>query len=229
MEDKITLDKTAFKALASETRVALLKKLGSRRATPSELAQSLGVTPQAASEHLAQLEKAGLAKRDARPEDEGRKWVYYSLTDKGRALVSPSEKRKIWVLLGTGALALALGFSRFFLQPPGFQSASSQVIAPAVAPGAIQATADALAGQVFITNSKALEAGGSAGADALRAAANASVSPLPLPSPSSFFEAASSPCANCGGATPLELVLIVAGCLLIGASFYFLLKSRKTR
>jgi len=104
MEGKITLDKAAFKALASETRVSLLKKLGNRRATPSELAQSLGVSPQAASEHLAQLERAGLVRRDSRPEDEGRKWVYFSLTEKGRALVAPSEQRKIWVLLSVAAV-----------------------------------------------------------------------------------------------------------------------------
>ena len=221
MEDKITLDKAAFKALASETRVSLFKKLGNRRATPYELAQSLGVSPQAASEHLTQLEKAGLVKRDARPEDEGRKWVYYSLTEKGRALVRPEDQRRIWVLLGTGVLALAAGFSRFFIQPlsaPAFAAGVDGIGAAATqAPQVFgEQAAGALAYEVVQENG-------------LTKAAEITVSQTPsLELFRTAASSASSSCANCG-ATPLELVLIVLGCMLIGASAYYYVKTRRTQ
>ncbi|MEM0475773.1 MAG: winged helix-turn-helix domain-containing protein [Candidatus Norongarragalinales archaeon] len=201
-KEKITLEKNAFKALASETRVSILKKLGARRATPSELAASLGISAQAASEHLARLERAGLVRR----EDEGRKWVYYSLTDKGKALVSPSESRKIWVLLSLGFLAFTVaGFSHFFLQPAAQLGAASGALG--VAPPAFSEKSLAVAGEP------------------LKAVA----------SPSLLVEAAahaaggvSGACANCGfGATFFEIVLVAVGCLLIAGAVYCHVKSKK--
>jgi len=112
LEEKITLDLNSFKALASETRVRILKKLGERRATASELASLLDVSVQAASEHLEKMRAAGLVARVSREEEPPRKWVYYELTDKGRALLQPESTKKIWVLLGTSVLAIAAGFSR---------------------------------------------------------------------------------------------------------------------
>jgi DNA-binding transcriptional ArsR family regulator len=206
MEDKITLDKAAFKALASETRVSLLKKLGSRRATPSELAQSLGVTPQAASEHLAQLEKAGLVKRDARPEDEGRKWVYYSLTEKGAALVRPSETKKIWVLLSTGALALAVGAWSLLTKA----SVGVGTAAPAAA-GGREALALSPQPQAF-------------GADAVKAVESA-VQLTASPSPSTVPSPAVLQAGNCAACSfQWELFFLVLGSLLVAAAAYYYLK-----
>ncbi len=115
MEEKITLDLNSFKALASETRVHILKKLGGRRATASELASSLEISVQAASEHLEKMRAAGLVARVSREEEPPRKWVYYELTDKGRALLQPESTKKIWVLLSASILAIAAGFSRILL------------------------------------------------------------------------------------------------------------------
>jgi DNA-binding transcriptional ArsR family regulator len=233
MEDKITLDKTAFKALASETRVDILKKLGSRRATPSEIAGALGVSAQAVSEHLAQLEKAGLVRR----EDEGRKWVYYALTEKGKALLNPEDQRRIWVLLSTGALAIVAAFSRFALQS---FSAPSPALASSGAAGTLAATAaaqafreapPAVAQEVF----SAEGAGGVAIQKTADAAASvvASATPLPpaaTPTPGLLAAAnSSSSCSACGGFTPIETILLVAGCVLVASAFYFYAKSRKTR
>ena len=106
MEDKITLDLNSFKALASETRVDLLKKLSLRRATASELAASEHISVQAISEHLEKMKDAGLVRKV----DEGRKWIYYELTDKGSVLLKPEENsKKIFVLLSIAALLLASG------------------------------------------------------------------------------------------------------------------------
>jgi DNA-binding transcriptional ArsR family regulator len=112
LDEKITLDLNSFKALASETRVHILKKLGERQATASELSVSLGISVQAASEHLEKMRAAGLVARVSREEAPPHKWVYYELTGKGRALLQPESTKKIWVLLGTSILVIAAGFSR---------------------------------------------------------------------------------------------------------------------
>jgi|GEM_PF-1775353 len=104
MEDSVTLDRGTFKALASETRVAILKSLDSRRKTASELAHENGATVQSVSEHLDSLSSARLVER----EDNGRKWIYYSLTGKGRAVLHP-EAKKFWVLLAVSLLAIGFG------------------------------------------------------------------------------------------------------------------------
>jgi DNA-binding transcriptional ArsR family regulator len=90
----IRLDKETFKALASGTRVDVLKLLNQRRHMQSEIAASLNLSVPTVKEHLAALEKAGLAERH----DEGRKWKYYSLTSKGKGVLNP-EEMKIWIVL----------------------------------------------------------------------------------------------------------------------------------
>jgi len=234
LEDKITLDRTAFKALASETRVSILKKLGVRRATPSELAASLGVSAQAASEHLTQLERAGLVRR----EDEGRKWVYYSLTDKGKALVRPEDAKRVWVLLGTGAIALAVGFSRFFTSLSPFSSPAASLNSlnfPAVlssvgtiAPQAFRSAPPAIADQVFSAEAVVAKAANE-GAQSL--AATVSPSAVPSVDPTAFVQAGVNAAGNCVscGMTPIEIVLITAGCILVGASAYYYVKSKRER
>ncbi len=77
----IRLDKETFKALASATRIDVLKLLGQRNHMQSELASALGLSVPTVKEHLSALEKAGLVERH----DEGRKWKYYSLTKRARA------------------------------------------------------------------------------------------------------------------------------------------------
>lgn len=79
----------------------MLKKLAARRMTASELAAELGMKVQSAAEHLEKMEAAGLVSREKRA-----KWVYYALTQKGRAVAEPGEKR-VWMLLGTIVIALA--------------------------------------------------------------------------------------------------------------------------
>jgi len=90
----IRLDKETFKALASQTRVDVLKLLGQRRYMQSEIASVLNFSVPTVKEHLSALEKAGLVERH----DEGRKWKYYSLTRKGHGVLHPDEL-KIWIVL----------------------------------------------------------------------------------------------------------------------------------
>jgi DNA-binding transcriptional ArsR family regulator len=79
------IDRKTLKALAADTRLDILKSLGKRRKTPSELSKELHLATSTVTEHLNKLESANLIKR----EETGHKWIYYSLTSKGSNLVKP--------------------------------------------------------------------------------------------------------------------------------------------
>lgn len=98
---QIVLDAEAFKALSSDTRLQILKALDARRLTVSELGRLLDLNKATVFEHLKQLSAAELVKK----EDEGRKWVYYKLTWKGRNVLHP-ENVQFMLLLGTAALSV---------------------------------------------------------------------------------------------------------------------------
>ena len=98
---KITLDQESFKALASEVRVGVLKKLDERRQTVTDLSNLLGLSKPTLLEHLEKLQAAGLVKRV----DEGRKWIYYELSDKGRKILHPERVSIVLALASTAGLA----------------------------------------------------------------------------------------------------------------------------
>jgi DNA-binding transcriptional ArsR family regulator len=99
---KIVLDAEAFKALASDTRLHILKALDARPLTVSELSRLLELNKATVFEHLKQLMAADLAKRE---DDPARKWVYYRLTWKGKNVLHP-ENAQIFLMLGLAALGL---------------------------------------------------------------------------------------------------------------------------
>lgn len=100
-EDKITLDREAFRTLASGTRVDILKSLDRRRKTLSELAKQFSMSVSTVKEHLDTLVKAGLIEQ----KDDGHKWKYYDLTKKGKQILHPEDAR-VWIILGVSALAM---------------------------------------------------------------------------------------------------------------------------
>ena len=104
----ILLDKESFKALANDTRVLILKKLKLRKWTATELAKSLGVSVQATGKHLKKMRAAGLVKEEKRS-----KWVYYSPTEKGAALLEPKKGKSLWVLLGISLVCFAYAAQLF--------------------------------------------------------------------------------------------------------------------
>lgn len=101
---KITLDQESFKALASDVRVGILKVLDERRQTVTDLSNLMGLSKPTLLEHLEKLQHAGLVKRM----DEGRKWIYYELTDKGKKILHP-ERVSIVVALSSAAALAAVG------------------------------------------------------------------------------------------------------------------------
>ena len=101
---KITLDQESFKALASDVRVGILKHLDVRRETVTDLSNLMTLSKPTLLEHLEKLQSAGLVKRI----DEGRKWIYYGLSDKGRKILHP-ERVAITLALGVAVALAAIG------------------------------------------------------------------------------------------------------------------------
>ncbi len=136
--DSITLDRESFKALAAETRIKILKLLQQRRHMQSELAVSLGMKEPSVNEHLAGLLKAGLIVK----KDDGRKWKYYELTAKCKAILDP-EQQRILITLSlliltavAGAVAYIRPFVEPLLNPPvAMKSADSLALTMEAAPG----------------------------------------------------------------------------------------------
>ena len=113
-ETKIVLDASTFKALASGTRVSILKTLEQRRHTQSELAAVLDMSIPTIKEHLLEMETAGLVKRN----EEGRKWIYYSLTEKSKCILDP-ERKRLWIVLGfflLSAVGAVVSLGKYFSQ-----------------------------------------------------------------------------------------------------------------
>ena len=112
---KVTLDKEAFKALASDTRLDILRCLDGKKMTVTELASVTNMNKATLHEHLNKLSTVDLIKRVER---EGHKWVYYKLTWKGEGLLHP-ENTRIVVMFSTTfiSLLLAVMFIVSFLQP----------------------------------------------------------------------------------------------------------------
>jgi DNA-binding transcriptional ArsR family regulator len=113
MRNQIVLDEGSFKALSSESRVSILKNLKTRRHTLSELSKTLALGTSTVKEHCDVLRKAELIEQF----DEGRKWKYYALTEKGRQVIAPSLYEDLQVLITlcttviifSGVLFLLLG------------------------------------------------------------------------------------------------------------------------
>ncbi len=142
----ITLDQESFKALASEVRVDILKKLDERRQTVTDLSGLLNLSKPTLLEHLEKLQAAELVKRV----DEGRKWIYYELSAKGKKLLHP-EKVAI-VLALSSAVALAV-IGLFLILAASYTT----LLAPAMPAG--NATAGAYRGVLSETTAPEVLAG----------------------------------------------------------------------
>ena len=112
---KLTLDMHTFKALASDTRLDILRALDGKKMSLKELGHITNLNKATLHEHLVKLNEAGLIKKKER---EGHKWVYYKLTWKGEGLLHP-ENTRIVVMFSVTFVSLLLAFILIvnFLQP----------------------------------------------------------------------------------------------------------------
>jgi len=109
-DDKITLDKQIFSALSSDTKINILKSLDIRRMTVTELSKKLNLPKSTIYENLNRLIDANLVKKN----NDGNKWIYYELTEKGRRLLHPHEMTKIILLLSSAALSFVGGIVEMY-------------------------------------------------------------------------------------------------------------------
>jgi len=129
-EPRVTLDQASFRALASETRIAILRALSKKAMTLTDLANHLQISKPGVMKHLDLLQEAGLVLRDP-PE---RKWILYRLTTKGERILDPNRTR-IALAIGFSALATVVGAAAVvtfastssggILPPPGSSIAAS--------------------------------------------------------------------------------------------------------
>ena len=112
---KLTLDMNTFKALASDTRLDILRTLDGKKMNLNDMCKATNLNKATLHEHLTKLNEAGLIKKNER---EGHKWVYYKLTWKGEGLLHP-ENTRIVVMFSTTfiSLLIAVMFIVNFLQP----------------------------------------------------------------------------------------------------------------
>jgi DNA-binding transcriptional ArsR family regulator len=123
MEQKIILDEKSFKALSADSRISILKNLGERRKTLTELSQKLNLGGSTIKEHCEILIQAGLI----RQVDEGRKWKYYELTNTGKQIIQPSlmEEVKVLIILCLATLVVG-GFMFLILNSTMMQGTATQ-------------------------------------------------------------------------------------------------------
>ena len=99
--DRITLDRSTFKVLASDTRVDILKRISERKQTLTDLSEELEMSPSTIKEHLDKLVDADLIM----PLDRGTKWKYYVLTKRGKQILKPNQTQ-VFVLLSISIMLL---------------------------------------------------------------------------------------------------------------------------
>lgn len=117
---KIVLDQESFKALASDTRIEILKKLDGTQLTVTDLANAMQVNKSAIHKHLTRLVEAGLVKK----KEGDRKWVYYTLSLKGAQLLHP-ERVQIALMLAATAVAVTAGLVQLMGFMRGYSSSYS--------------------------------------------------------------------------------------------------------
>ncbi len=116
----ITLDRESFKALASEVRVEVLKQLESKRMTVTDLSNAMNLAKPTLLEHLDRLVSADLVTKM----DEGRKWIYYELTKRGRGILHPHQVKIMislaisFLLVGAGIVAMLVAATNLYSGGP---------------------------------------------------------------------------------------------------------------
>lgn len=102
---KVNLDIESFKALASETRLDILRLLDGKKMNLTELCHATKLNKMTLHDHLNKLNQAGFIKRIER---DRHKWVYYKLSWKGESLIHP-ENTNIVILFSFTILILIFG------------------------------------------------------------------------------------------------------------------------
>lgn len=115
MEEPVTIvDRDTLKVLSVDTRMDIIKELYQGERTPSDLGKRLKKSDATIIEHLNGLIKVGLVKKIEHP---GKKWVFYTLTERGKGILS-SKSRRLIIVIATSILALVGSFLSFLKYKP---------------------------------------------------------------------------------------------------------------
>lgn len=129
MEEPTVVDHKTLKALAADTRMGIIRELSRGSLTPSDLGKRLKKSDATIVEHLGKLQDSGLVNRVEEP---GKKWVFYSLTNKGSDLISNRSGRFV-ILMSLSLIALVVGGSLLgfsFIQTGTFMQSKSAAPIP---------------------------------------------------------------------------------------------------
>ncbi|MBB6067735.1 winged helix-turn-helix domain-containing protein [Methanococcus maripaludis] len=108
----LEVNKKFLKALSSRSRISILKALGNKNYTVTELSKSLKLSKSTVHEHLSILVDGELVKKN----EDGRKWVYYGLTEKGQYLIM-NDLEKMIILFPMSVIVFLSGlYSILFLK-----------------------------------------------------------------------------------------------------------------
>lgn len=112
MFNEIKLDGKMFEVLSSETRRKILKELSIQPTTVSKLSRTMNIQKSAIFNHMVILIDAGLVNK----KNTNNEFVYYELTEKGKALVGhqSTTNYKIFVLLTSSALSMIGGLVEIY-------------------------------------------------------------------------------------------------------------------
>lgn len=118
------IDSRTVKALASPTRIDILKATLNGSSTTTGISDELEKTKSTVSTHLETLTDAGLLEKD---EEEGRRRVVYTPTRKAESIIE-GRRKKMQFSLATGFVAMIAGGAAFwqFLDPINSNAASQQ-------------------------------------------------------------------------------------------------------
>lgn len=104
MSNDLEMDDETLEAVSSDTRKEILRALKERNMTVTELSNRLDLSKSTVHEHLSKLLEASFINK---LDEDGKKWVYYELTKKGKKLVGNRVKKVL--LFATSGIASVLG------------------------------------------------------------------------------------------------------------------------
>ena len=129
MEEPVTIiDRDVLKVISVDTRMDILKILADGERNPSFISKKLHKSDATIIEHLEALQRSGLVKKVETP---GRKWVFYTLTERGRGIIS-SKNRRLVIILGISLLSLFGGIANLLSSQLGVQNFAGRSAAPAI-------------------------------------------------------------------------------------------------
>lgn len=144
MEEPVTIiDRDVLKVISVDTRMDILKILAEGERNPSFISKKLHKSDATIIEHLETLQKAGLVKKVETP---GRKWVFYTLTERGRGIIS-SKSRRLVIILGISLFALFGGIANLFSSQFVVQNFAGKLAVPAAQNAVQNVTSSGIASQ----------------------------------------------------------------------------------